>query len=208
MEPCVKFDGISFEAASIVEPMGVALDLVKTGDIKLGDTVLVMGIGPIGLMAGRLARKMGAVKVYATETPGRKARIELAKRWEFDEIFAPDNIPVKVDKVLVTAPPKFIPAGIEACKIGATVAFLGIAYGGAGIISIDTTKIHFDKIRIIPSHASPALYFPECLELIKAGFVNTGELITHRFKLDDLHEGINKFRNDKETAIKAVMIND
>jgi L-iditol 2-dehydrogenase len=208
MEVCVKFDGISFEAASIVEPMGVSLDLVKAGDIKLGDTVLVMGLGPIGLMAAKMAKAMGAIKVYATEMPDCTARIELAKKWGVDEVFAPDNIPVKVSKVLVTAPPVVIPSAIDACKFGATVAFLGIAYGDAGIIPLDTTKIHFDKIKIIPSHASPALYFPECLELIKAGIVNTKELITHTFKIDELQEGVNKFKEDRNTSIKAVMIND
>ena len=208
MEPCVKFSDISFEAASITEPLGVALDLVKTADIRLSDTVLVMGLGPIGLMAARLAIKAGAKKVYATEIPSCKARIELAYKWGITEVFSPDNIPVKVNKVMVTAPPKVIPDGIDACEIGGTVAFLGIAYGDAGIIPLDTTKIHFCKIKIIPSHASPALYFPECLELIKSGFVNTEELITHKFTLDNFEKGINDFRNDKENAIKAVMIND
>jgi len=207
MEVCVKFDGISFEAASIVEPMGVALDLVKVADIKLGNTVLVMGLGPIGLMAAKMARATGAIKVYATELPDCKTRIVLAKKWGIDGVFTPDNIPVKVDKVLVTAPPTVIPTAIEACNIGATVAFLGIAYGDAGVIPLDTTKIHFNKIKIIPSHASPALYFPECLEFIKTGMVNTQDLITHTFTIDQLIEGINKFREEKETAIKAVMVN-
>jgi len=208
MEVCVAFESISFEAASIVEPMGVALDLVKAADIKLGNTVMVMGLGPIGLMAAKMAKASGAVKVYATELPDCKARIALAKKWGVDEIFTPDNIPVKADRVLVTAPPMVIPSAIEATNIGGTVAFLGIAYGDAGVIPLNTTKIHFDKIKIIPSHASPALYFPECLELIKAGVVNTQELITHTFTIDRLSEGINQFKNDKETAIKAVMLND
>jgi L-iditol 2-dehydrogenase len=207
METCVKFDGISFEAASIVEPMGVALDLVKVADIKLGNTVMVMGLGPIGLMAAKMARASGAINVYGVELSDCEARINLAKKWGVDEVFSPGNIPVKVDRVLVTAPPVAIPSAIEAANIGATVAFLGIAYGEAGKILIDTTKIHFDKIKIIPSHASPALYYPECLKLIKAGVVNTQELITHTFTIDQLAEGIIKFRDDKKNAIKAVMTN-
>lgn len=208
MECCVKFDGISFAAASIVEPLGVALDLVKAADIKLGNTVLAMGLGPIGLMAAKMAKASGALKVYATELPDCTARIEMAKKWGIDEVFDPDNIPVKVDRVLITAPPAVIPSAIDSANIGATVAFLGIAYGEAGIVPLDTTKIHFNKIKIIPSHASPALYFPECLELIRAGIVNTEELITHTFPLEKLSEGIHQYRKDKQTAIKAVMLND
>jgi threonine dehydrogenase-like Zn-dependent dehydrogenase len=207
MEVCVKFSDISFEAACNVEPMGVALDLVKVGDIRLGDTVLVMGLGPIGLMAARMAKASGAIKVYATELPTSKAKIELAKKWGVDEIFAPDHIPVKVKKVLVTAPPCVIPKAFECCEVGGVVSYLGIAYGDAGIIQLDTTPMHFNKQHLRVSHASPALYFPECIELVKAGIVNLEELITHTFEIDDIQNGICKFKEDRETGIKAVMIN-
>lgn len=207
METCVKFDGISFEAASLIEPMGVALDLVKTADIKLGNTVLMMGLGPIGLMAARMAKASGARKVYATELPGCEARIELARKWGVDEIFTPDDIPVKVDRVLVTAPPAVIPSAFDACEKGAIVAFLGIAYGEAGLVTFDSNVVHGNKLQLRASNASPALYFPECIQLIQAGIVNTEELITHTFPLDRLAEGICAFRDDRKTAIKAVMRN-
>jgi len=166
--------------------MGVALDLIKTADIKLGNTVLVMGLGPIGLMAAKMAKASGAIKVYATELPECKARIELAKKWRVDEVFAPNSISVKVDRVLVTAPPKVIPSAFEQCNIGAIVAFLGIDYGNEGFVTFDSNIVHFNKLQLRASHASPALYFPECIELIKAGIVNTEELITHRFKIEKL----------------------
>ncbi len=208
MECCVKFDSISFEAASIIEPMGVALDLVKTADIKLGNTVLVMGLGPIGLMAAKMAKASGALKVYATELPECKARIALAKAWGVDEVFGPMNIPVKVDRVLVTAPPKVIPTAFEVCNVGAIVAFLGIAYGDAGLVSFDSNVVHFNKLQLRASHASPALYFPECIALMKAGMINTSELITHTFTLDNLPQSIIQYRDDKENAMKAVMVCD
>lgn len=208
MEVCVKFEGISFEAASIIEPMGVALDLVKTADIKLGNTVLVMGLGPIGLMAARMAKASGAAKVYATELPACAARIELAKKWGIDEIFAPDEIGVNVDRVLVTAPPKVIPTALSICNIGGIVAFLGIDYSPAGFVTIDSNLVHVNKLQLRASNASPALYFPECIELIKCGIVNTQDLISHTFKLQDLQEAVSAYRDDRKTALKAVMIND
>ena len=207
METCVKFDGISFEAASVVEPMGVALDLVKTADIKLGNTALVMGLGPIGLMAAKMAKANGAIRVYATELPECKARIEMAKRWGVDEVFTPGEVPVKVDRVLITAPPKVIPSAFDLCNIGAIVAFLGIAYGDAGMVTFDSNVVHVKKLQLRGSNASPALYFPECISLIQAGVVNTGELITHRFSLDEMAEAIPAYVKDKENGIKAVMIN-
>lgn len=208
MEVCVKFEGITFEAASIIEPLGVALDLVKTADIKLGNTVLVMGIGPIGLMAARMAKASGAVKVYATELTVCEARRNLAIQWGVDEIFSPEEIKVKADRVLVTAPPKVIPQALENCNIGGITAFLGIDYGPDGFVTIDSNLVHVNKLQLRASNASPALYFPECISLIKNGVVNTEELISHRFKLEEMPEAVIQYRDDRKKALKAVMIND
>ena len=60
MEVVVPFEGLSFAVASLAEPLGVAVDLTEVVDIRMGDDVLVVGLGPIGLMALRLAKLRGA----------------------------------------------------------------------------------------------------------------------------------------------------
>lgn len=216
MEVCVKFDGLSFMQTCVVEPMGVALDLVKTADIKLNNDVLVIGLGPIGLMAVRLAKAMGARKVYGSELSAAQARIALAQKWGVDEVICPDRQPLAeypfarggLDRVLVTAPPRTIPDAIKVSNTGGIIAFLGIDYGPGGQVSFDSNVFHVNKLQLRSSFASPALFFPECLDLIKAGVINTEELITHTFRLEDIAAGIGKFREDRATGIKAVMIND
>src|SRR5579863_4314058 len=64
-------DGISFEEASLVEPMNTCLKAVKQCDPQPHDTVLVMGQGPIGLMFTMLAARCGA-RVVATDTIDRR----------------------------------------------------------------------------------------------------------------------------------------
>ena len=88
-EVCVKYDGLSFLEASLVEPLGVSLDLVQTADIKLNDDVLVIGLGPIGLMALKLAKAMGARKIYGAQFSTSKARIEMAKNLVPTVLFIP-----------------------------------------------------------------------------------------------------------------------
>ncbi|NQT58209.1 MAG: alcohol dehydrogenase catalytic domain-containing protein [Bacteroidetes bacterium] len=215
MEVCVKFEGLSFEEACVIEPMGVALDLVKTADIKLNNDVLVIGLGPIGLMAAKMAKAMGARKVYGSDLSTVTARIELAKNWGVDEIISPDKEKLEdypfakggVDRVLVSAPPKTIPTGLNVCNMGGIVAFLGIDYGPEGQVTFDSNIFHVNKLQLRSSFASPALYFPECIDLIKSGVVQTKDLITHKFSLDEISSAIPQFRDDKDTAIKAVMIN-
>lgn len=215
METCVRFEGLGFEETCLIEPMGVAVDLVKTADIRLNNDVLVIGLGPIGLMAAKLAKSMGARKVYGSELSVASARIGLARKWGVDEIICPDLQELGdfrfekggVDRVLVTAPPTTIPDAIRVSAVGGVIAFLGIEYGPGRHITFDSHMFHVMKLQLRSSFASPALYFPECIDLIKAGIVNTRDLITHRFAMDDIARGITNFRDDRAAGIKAIMAN-
>ena len=215
-ETCVKTGDLSFEEASLIEPLGVAYDLVKTADIQLGDDVLVIGLGPLGLLASRLARARGARRVYGSELSACKARIAFAKKWGADDVICPDLESLAdhafpkggVDRVLVTAPPATIPDALKICNIGGIVAFLGIDYGPGGNVTFDSNMFHVNKLQLRSSFASPALYFPACIELVKSGVVKSAEMVTHRFALEDTGKAIVDFTKDKENGIKAVMIND
>ena len=88
------------------------------------------------------------------------------------------------------------------------MAFLGISYGPAAIVSFDSNVVHLRKLQIRGSNAIPALYFPHCIDLMKAGIVDVKPLISHRFRLEDAPAGIHAFLNESAIAVKAVMIAD
>lgn len=93
---CVKFDGMTFEEAAIMEPMGVAYDLFMTSDIKLNNDVLVLGCGPIGLMALQMAKAGGARKIYAAEFSTATARCEMAKNSAPTRLFIPIRLSLRI----------------------------------------------------------------------------------------------------------------
>lgn len=213
-ECCVRVpEGLTDEQVVLIEPMGVALDLVKTADIRLTQDVLVMGLGPIGLMAARMARLCGADHVYATQFPASRAKIALAERWGVDAVIAPEALadyrfPAGgVDRVLVTAHPSVIPGALRACSRGGIVAFLAIAYGNDRMVALDTCEFHQRKLQLRASNASPALYFPECLRMIASGAVDTAALISHRCTLEELPRAAAEFAKDKTHGVKCVMFN-
>lgn len=213
---CVKFDGLSFEEGAFLEPLGVAIDLIKTADIKLGDDVLVLGLGPIGLMALQMAKKSGARRVYAAQRTGADKRIALAKQFGADGIIFTDMVNLEdfkfdrggVDHVLVTSPPDTIDMATRACAIGGVVSFLGISYGKEEVFSLNSNVIHMKKLQIRASNAIPALYFPEGIDLLKAGIVDVKPLVTHRFALEETPQALNSFVADREYGVKAMMIAD
>lgn len=211
---CVKFDGLTFEEACVIEPLGVALDLVMTADIKLNEDVLVIGLGPIGLMALKMAKSSGARKIYAAELSGAEKRCKLARQFGADEIIYTDKVKLEdyefekkgVDKVMITAPPKTIGSAANVCNVGGTVAFLGISYGPDAIVSFDSNAVHLKKLSIKGSNAIPALYFPKCIDMLKAGLVETKSLISHVFTLEDTVQSLLTFKDDRVNGVKAVMV--
>ena len=215
-ECLVPFSGIGFDEATLIEPLGVALDLVYTADIKLNEDVLVIGLGPIGLMAMKLAKAAGARNIYCAARSASKARIKLAKELGATDIIFTDKNSLEeydfprggVDKIMVTAPPRTIPSALKVANIGGTVAFLGIEYGEGAVIAFDANEFHFKKLQLKASYAAPALWFPRCLELIESGIIDPKVFITHRFGLEQTGEFMLKARDDKANAIKMVMVND
>ncbi|MEG2360263.1 MAG: alcohol dehydrogenase catalytic domain-containing protein [Christensenella sp.] len=213
---CVKFEKMSFEEGALIEPMGVAMDLFKTADIRLGDDVLVLGLGPIGLMALQMAKKAGARRIYAADLSTSAKRAKLASEYGANEIIYTDKIDLKtfefarggVDKVLLTAPPALIETAAYTMNIGGIIAFIGIAYGDAARVSFDSNLVHHKKIQIRASDAVPALYFPECIDLVESGMIDVASLISQKFHLKDAVKELKYFVEHPETAVKAIMINE
>lgn len=212
---CVKFDGMSFEEASFMEPLGVAYDLYMTADVKINNDVLVFGCGPIGLMALQMAKASGARKIYAAELSTATRRCELAKQFGADEIIYTDKVKLEdypfeksgMDRVLMSAPPKFIGTACNVLNAGGILAFLGISYNEP-TVTFDSNKVHLDKIQIRGSNAIPALYFPMCIEMVKAGLVDVKSLISHRMHLDTLVEDLVRYYSEPDQAIKAIMVRE
>ncbi|HEX3026772.1 MAG TPA: alcohol dehydrogenase catalytic domain-containing protein [Clostridia bacterium] len=215
-ECVVPFDGLSFAEASLTEPLGVALDLFYSTDIQLNDDVLVIGLGPIGLMALRLAKLCGARNVYGAARSYSEARIELAKKFGASDVILTDKQDIKdfefprggVEKIMITASPATIPDSFEAALNGGIISFLGEDFGEGADISFNANYFHWKKLQLRSSYAAPALYFPRCIELIKSGAVDAKALISHTFGLKEIAGAMETVKNDKKHVLKSVMLQD
>jgi len=221
-EGTVVFDGLKWEHAALVEPMGVALDMVYTAEIRPGNDVLVVGMGPIGLMAVALARRTGAGRIYAAHSR-RGRRMEAAKAMGADEAFctkewAISRFPYRkrrvaggaprenvVDRALVTAPPSVIPETLQVLNYGGILSFIGIDWGEGQHITIPADDLHFNKAQLRASFASPALYFPTCLQMLRDGWIAADEVISHAMPLEQLQEALLLLRDDSANTLKVIV---
>jgi L-iditol 2-dehydrogenase len=199
-------------AAVLAEPCGVALDMIKVAEIGITDRVLVVGTGPIGLMALAIARRLTTGALVAANRS--RGRLEIAKRLGVDAVLSPETTPLAkcgepyggFDRILVTAPPQVIPDAITAAAFGSFIIFIGSDYRTGGIISLDTHALHFGKKQLRSSFASPALYLPQALHLLRTGAVPPQEIVTHRFPLSRLSEALLTARERRGGACKVVVL--
>jgi L-iditol 2-dehydrogenase len=208
----VIYEGITFKQASIIEPLGVAIDLVYTADIKLNDHVLIIGGGSIGLMALRLAKSMGAGKIYVAQHSGSLRKLELAKSLGADDFIFTDKQKIEdyafpkggVDKVLITAPPSTIPSAVHVMNYGGTIAFIG--FSSDSKITLDAHQFHVKKLQLKGAFAAPGLYYPTAIDLVKSGVIDTNLFISHTFCIDEIADIMKTLATDRGSVIKCVML--
>lgn len=217
-ETCVPYEGMPLAAACLIEPMGVAYDMIKVADIQLDDDVMIVGTGAIGLMALRLAKLRGAGHIYAVNRSGRDYRDEIALKWGADAVIHNDVEDINaypypnggVDKILFTTPPRIMPDFLDVLNISGNMTFIGKeADEGPGVYAtFDMNKIHLKKLQIRSSFAAPALFFPACIKLYKEGKIDLDALYTHDLHLDTFEKDFWNFMNDRAKGIKAILFND
>lgn len=210
----VDYSGMDPAIACLSEPLGVAIDVVEVAELSQYSTVLVSGLGPIGLMALRLAKLAGVQKIYASTFSFEEKRNALALEFGADELLFEDEIPLRErkldpapDRILTTAPPPSIGGCVPCAAVGANIVFIGVGHGETDRITLAANEFHFKKIQLRSSFASPALRTPLALDLLKSGRVDGNKLISHRFPLSDAAEAIRVACTDKKNAIKVVVLN-
>ena len=215
----LKYEGLDHVSACLTEPLAVSLTAVLNADIPLGGSVAVLGPGPLGLMAARVAKLRGAGYVVITglpaDNPRERARLDLAARFgcdDFLEVGKQDieaevkrRFPNGVDRVIVSSPPQSLPDALKIVKFGGIVTFFGLDFGGRSTIPLDINDLVFRKISLIPTFAEPAINFPISNRLLRDGLVDAKALVTHTFSFDQTRATLQSLLDGTQPMIKAVM---
>ncbi len=217
---CDKFDGLDFKTACLTEPLAVSLTSVLDADIPIGGSVVVLGNGPLGLMAARLAKVRGAGFVAITGLPADNEResvrfaiaekfgcdmtIQVGKHCVEDEILS--KFPNGVDRVIVSSPPESMYDAFKIIRFGGTIVYFGLHFGGKNVINLDVNDMIFRKITLHPTFAEPAINFPVSNRLLKDGVIDADALINHTFGFADAKETFRAIVDGSMPIVKAVML--
>jgi len=206
----VPYENLTPEVACLTEPAGVACDMVKTAAVQLGDRVALIGPGPIALLAIPLLLRTGAREVVCIGRSSNKRRLEIAATLGAKTLVVDgplNEVPElrrQFAHALVTAPVDVIPPALELLRYGGALTYIGIGTGSS-LIQFDANDFHFRKLQLRASFASPALYFPLVLDLLRDGILPGEALISHRFPLAKLADAMELGRANKAETVKIVV---
>jgi L-iditol 2-dehydrogenase len=191
------------EEAAMLDPAAIALHTVKRGGHQPGDTVVVVGPGVMGLLVAEFAQATGAGRVIVV---GRGGRLAKAAALDFETVDFTAVDPVEAvrgaDVALeCSGDPAALGQCAELVRKGGRVAVIGIPMEGA---QLPLQRVVLDEIDIVGVRAS-AGEMPEAIALVAAGKIRLGELITHRFALEDFADAYATFTERRDGALKVIV---
>ena len=208
------FSGIDWVPASMTEPLAVAIACVDRIKLPLLGSLLIYGMGAIGLLSAAYARRIGAARVdLVARNPEslRNARAaEAALALGADEIFYtmdPSRMPPEgmYDAAIVAASPELAADALKRVKYGGCALACGITLSGGGSTAIDVNNMVMNKKSLITSLAEPAVNFPLSIQLIGRGEIDVKQIITHQLPLARADELKSLYGADA-AAVKTVML--
>jgi L-iditol 2-dehydrogenase len=189
-------DGVSYEAASFMEPLACVLRGQKTARLRPGASVLVLGSGISGLLHVGLARALGAGLVVAADTI--PFRLKKAKEMGAHLVLPVDDtiIPSFRDAnggcladLVIICFDGFIPLALKAVEKGGTVLFFAGAAEGATISTPINDIFWRTEVTLTSSYAGAPSDCYTALKLIGAGAVPVLDSVTHRLSMAEASTG-------------------
>jgi L-iditol 2-dehydrogenase len=190
-------DDLSFERAAFCEPLANVVHGAYRTEIKEGQSVGIIGIGPIGLLFARTAKLMGARVIVGGRNP---VKLKLAEEFAHaDEIVDLKKYP-NPEKIFkdFSDEKKGLDVAVECVGLpeiweriftfvrpGGTVHFFGGCKSGS-TVTFDATKMHYGDMKMMSVFHHTPKYFREALNLIASGQMEVEKLITDKLELKDV----------------------
>lgn len=187
------------EQLALAEPLGCVLTGHGATPVRPGDTVVVMGAGPIGLLHLQVARLSGAAQVVVSQPSAERRAV--AERLGADVTVDPTSQDLAAavedasrgtgaDVVFICAgQPSLVDDAIGLARPGGAVNVFARITGG-GRAEIDANAVHYRQVMISGSSNLRRRDYRAAVELITGGLVDTAALVTHRFALTDIDDAI------------------
>ncbi|KAI4216686.1 MAG: hypothetical protein LQ351_001175 [Letrouitia transgressa] len=216
---CHKIGDMSYENGALLEPLSVALAGMQRAGVALGDSVLICGAGPIGLITLLCCEAAGACPIVITDIDAN--RLSVAKK------ICPRAVTYEVDPKATheTVAPAIIKAagGIKpACALECTGfessvanAIYSVKFGGkVFVIGVGKPDMNLPFMRLSTQEIDLQFQYrysntwPRAIRLVESGVVDMARLVTHRFDIEDAVKAFETAADPKTGCIKVMIQNE
>jgi L-iditol 2-dehydrogenase len=193
-----KPPNVAFEAAALSEPLsGAWKGLIQYSEMKVGDDVVVIGVGGIGLLCLMVARAAGAGRLIAVDNSAhaRAQALSLGATHAVDN--SDGQARQRVYAIIPEGPDLIVEAAgpIEAVRLMVELRRRGTKWNLFGITThekfeLDGGLTHFMEGRMDASFGTTPLAMQNAIRLMERGLVDPGRIVSHRFALRDIHQAM------------------
>jgi L-iditol 2-dehydrogenase len=188
-------DSVNDANGVLIEPAACVIKSLRRSGLKKGESILIIGLGIMGMMHVKLARHLGAGVIIGADLFERRARRAQELGADHGLVVSGDNLLEQVREVtdgamadvVIVGPGtgKAIAAGIAAAGKGATVIQFTATPPEEEMI-VRPHDLYFNETRLIPSYSCGPDETRESLRLVEQGVISASELVTHRFPLNQI----------------------
>ena len=196
----------------LVEPAACVVKSIRRSGLKPGETILVIGLGIMGMMHVKLARHQGAGLVIGADLFETRASRAKELGADIGLVVSGDDLAEQILQVTDGAMADVVIVGPGTAR--ALTAGIAAAGKGATVVQFTATPpeeemlvrphdLYFNETRLIPSYSCGPDDTREALELVRRGALNARELVTHRFPLARVCEAYDQAQ--KPDSLKVVV---
>jgi L-iditol 2-dehydrogenase len=204
------------DLATVADPFACALNGIEMADIRLGDTVVILGAGPIGCWQTLLARDRGAARVYLSDVNADRLDLALQAVGSFVDdawVAGEDNGVEEVrsrtegrgpERVIVAAPAKAAQqTALEmAAKRARVVYFAGLPKHDP-VSPLDMNELHYKELAVLGAYGATHRQYRITMGYLERRREELAPIVTHRFPLDRIAEGFDTIRSG--SGLKVVI---
>ena len=205
------------ELATVVDPFACALNGIEVLDVGLGDTVLILGSGPIGCWQAVMARDRGAGRVFLSDVSGSRLELALAAvggfvddAWEAGDDNGLAGLMERTagrgaERISVAAPAKQAQqAALEmAAKRARVVYFAGLPKHDP-VSPLDMNQLHYKELAILGAYGATHRQYRITMDYLDRRRDELAPVVTHQFPLDRIDEAFETIRSG--AGLKTVVV--
>jgi L-iditol 2-dehydrogenase len=197
---------------ALLEPLGIAIHAVDLAHLKAGQTVAVLGAGPIGLLIASVARSAGASQIYMSEPLAYRRRF--ARAYAADAALDPHGTELAAEIMRLTngrgVDVAFEAAGVAetseqaalVAKIGGKVIIAGIPAEDKMAFSASNARHKGLTIKVVRRMKHT---YPRAIRLVRAGQIDVTRLATHVLPLKRIGEAFDMVAGYKDEVLRAMI---